>query len=433
MYNLKFTFIFLLAVFAGFFACAPAHALEINSLRFGEHGTATRMVMELSNEADFRASVQDNPPRIVVDMPAIAGRPAIGRRALPSIISDIRLEPLAGGHSRLSFILTGPAVIRSAFLMPAEGRMPVRLVIDAGPVAPAAFSQYIGRPYGNLVIRDIPAAPAANLPFAGVGGAKLQPISRPKIPEIDAPTVQAPHVAPVAAPDMPQDPPLIMIDPGHGGIDPGASGSGVHEKDVTLGVAKDLRDALIRSGKYRAKLTRDRDIFIPLAERVRIARREGADLFVSIHADSMPGASSAQGASFYTLSDQASDAQTAKLAARENQADLLAGIQLPTEDKEVATILIDLAMRETTNQSKRFAGSLISAFKSGAVPMLPAPNRHAGFMVLKAPDIPSVLIEVGFLSNTTEVRKLDNPAYRETLAEAIAAGVDGWLRGRRTP
>lgn len=420
MHNLKFIAISLTIVFAGIFAFGQStYALEIKAMRFGNHDQAVRLVLELDDEADFRASVQGQPPRLLLDMPMISRQPVINRNALPELIKDIRLAPLENAYSRLTFLLNHTAVIRSAFLMPATGKMPTRLVVDLTSVTSDVFTKHVDRPYGTLSIR----AGNDQLPFAGSGGIKLGPISKPS----------APQVPDAAKPENPEKLPIIMIDAGHGGIDPGASGSGVREKDVTLAVAQAARTALEASGRYRVKLTRARDAFIPLQERVRIARREDADLFISIHADSLAGkeGSSAHGASVYTISDQASDEQTAQLADRENQADLLAGIVLPVEDKEVANILVDLATRETTAQSKRFAGTLIQALSKNSIPLVPSPHRHAGFVVLKAPDVPSVLIELGFLSNPEEARKLASERYRQGLGKAIADGIETWLKARK--
>lgn len=427
MHNQKILFIFATVVFAGFFGVITAAlALDVKTLRFGQHGASTRIVMDLDKEADFRAALEDSPPRIVIDLPAITDRPELSLKDLPPLIRDVRIETIDPNHSRLSFILSRTAAIRGAFMIPASGREGARLVVDAAPAAQPAFEQQIGRPYGNLTVASAPTpttTPGRNLPFAGIAKPQLDPISKPTSPDVSAP----------AAPQIANERPLVVIDPGHGGVDGGASGFGVIEKNVTFAVAKDLRDALEKSGKYRVALTRESDIFIPLGQRVRIARSKGADLFVSIHADAMPGTSAAKGASFYTLSDQASDAQTARLAARENQADLLAGIQLPSQDKEVATILIDLAMRETTTQSKRVSSLLITAFKKADMPLVPGPDRHAGFMVLKAPDVPSVLVELGFLSTPGEARKLDDSGYRKDLARTLADGIDTWFKTRRNP
>lgn len=410
MHNLKILLFSFITVFVGFFACTPhALALDIKGMRFGNHGNAVRAVIELNQEADFRAYTQANPPRIILELPAISSKPTIKRSDMPAIIGDIQMDPVGGNHTRLTFALNDKAIIRSAFLMPSGNNLPARLVLDFSPAGETQFNRFLGKPYGTLVIHDDPQS----IPFAGISGPKLAPVKQPERPK------------------APEELPLVYIDAGHGGIDSGAVGGGVQEKDVTLSVARALKKQLDATGRYRTRLTRDRDTFIRLQERTRIARRADADLFISIHADSVAGnGENISGASFYTLSDRASDMQTQRLAERENQADLLAGIELPKEDKEVASILIDLAMRETMNQSNRFAGNLEASFTRKGIALLPDPRRHAGFMVLKAPDMPSILIELGFLSNPGEVQKLADGQYRAELANAIARGVDAWFKTR---
>ncbi|MGF1640590.1 MAG: N-acetylmuramoyl-L-alanine amidase, partial [Rhodospirillales bacterium] len=218
------------------------------------------------------------------------------------------------------------------------------------------------------------------------------------------------------------------IDPGHGGADPGAIGvSGVHEKDVTLAAARDLRSALERLGGYRVVLTRDDDRSVSLRERIAIARRVDADLFVSLHADAMPSAQ-VRGASVYTLSETASDAEAALLAERENKADLITGVDLTYETAEVANILIDLAQRETKNRSARLAARVVDELQR-ETQLLRNTHRFAGFAVLKAPDVPSVLVELGFLSNRQDEQALRDTAYRRRLAAAIARGIDRYFVG----
>lgn len=220
--------------------------------------------------------------------------------------------------------------------------------------------------------------------------------------------------------------PLIYIDAGHGGQDPGAIGrSKTKEKFVTLRYAKALRDALRKTGKFRAELTRDEDKFILLRERFRIARRAKADLFLSLHADSAPN-SKARGLSIYTLSEKASDAEAAALAKQENKVDVLADMDLSHEDEEVAGILIDLARRETKNKSVRLAESIVKSVK-GKARLLTNPHRHAGFAVLKAPDIPSVLIELGFLTNREEEKLLNTKAYQRRVVEGLVDGVEAYF------
>ncbi len=221
--------------------------------------------------------------------------------------------------------------------------------------------------------------------------------------------------------------PLIVIDAGHGGKDSGAiAKNGLYEKTVVLKIAKELARNLEKTGKYRTKLTRENDRYIKLRNRVKIARDSKADLFISIHADSIEN-HRVSGASVYTLSNKASDKQTAKLAARENKSDIIAGIDLSTEDEDVTNILLDLVTRETTNQSKFFANVIVKEFKGNRVKTLERPHRHAGFAVLKAPDIPAILIETGFMSNKQEAQRLNDPKYRKHITESIAEGIDSYF------
>lgn len=219
--------------------------------------------------------------------------------------------------------------------------------------------------------------------------------------------------------------PLIVIDAGHGGQDPGAIGAHkTHEKNITLAMARALRQALLRTGRYRVALTRDSDTFIILGDRVDIARKLKADMFISLHADSNP-TPDAKGISIYTISDTASDEEAAALAARENAVDQLSGMDLGAVDKDVADILIDLASRETKAKSAQLADIIVEALHP-KITRLTKTHRFAGFRVLKAPDIPSVLIELGFLTNTTDEQLLQSPEYRELVTASIAKGIDAY-------
>lgn len=222
-------------------------------------------------------------------------------------------------------------------------------------------------------------------------------------------------------------PPLIVIDAGHGGVDPGAIGEGgTYEKDVVLQYALDLKSKLVATKKYRVRLTRADDRFIPLRERVAIARRADANLFISLHADSA-GESDAQGLSVYTVSENASDKEAEALAARENKSDIIAGMDLTDEKAEVADILISLAQRETKNNSATFADYLIMNL-GDRVRVLNNAHRFAGFAVLKAPDIPSVLVEIGFLSNREQEKEIRTKAYRNKVIQGIVEGVEDYFR-----
>ena len=241
----------------------------------------------------------------------------------------------------------------------------------------------------------------------------------------------------MCSPDLPPTKPerngpvVVAIDPGHGGVDPGTRGrSGVYEKRITLAAARELARQLTATGRYRVVFTRDRDVFVPLPTRVAIARKAGASLFISLHADSIADRK-VRGASVYTLSENASDAESAALAAKENKADVIAGIDLSSQvyDPEVANILIDLAQRQTNNDSGVFAETLVPEL--GTVErLLRKTHRNAGFRVLKAPDVPSVLIEMGYLSNPRDERMLRNPAMRAKLMGAVRRAIDRYFAAK---
>lgn len=381
---------------------AMAQSLRVDQVRIGAHPDKTRLVIDLSQSADFRTFILDNPHRLVVDLPSFEWR-ATGS-VQSDLIAGARTGRLQAGIDRLVFDLKSPVKVISAFLLPRNDGLPDRLVIDVVRASPAEALASKDKIHGTLDT----AAPSFNASGDRTAGGFAAP-------------------TPTRKPSGAVVKPLIVLDPGHGGQDPGAVSPHKHfEKNVTLAVARELKKQLEASGKYRVQLTRDRDVFIKLADRVRIAQRAKADLFISIHADSIDK-SDVSGASVYTLSDTASDAQTARLAARENKADAIGGVDLSHEDKDVANILINLAMRDTMNQSKFFANTLVTNMGNGGIRMLPNPHRYAGFAVLKAPEIPSVLVEVGFMSNRREADALSSESYRRTVAASLKSGIDAYF------
>jgi N-acetylmuramoyl-L-alanine amidase len=218
---------------------------------------------------------------------------------------------------------------------------------------------------------------------------------------------------------------IIVLDPGHGGIDPGCIGySGTYEKDISFATATEIGRMLEATRRYKVVLTRGEDEFIALQERVSRARAADGDLFISVHADAIPD-QHVRGASVFTLSEKASDAASAALAQRENKADMVAGINLGAQSREVSDILLDLARRQTNNLSIGLAKELVSQL-SAEIRMLEHSHRSAGFAVLKAPDIPSALVELGCLSNREEDRLLRSPAYRKKLATGIVQSVEAY-------
>ena len=254
------------------------------------------------------------------------------------------------------------------------------------------------------------------------------------VPALGAPRHPAPELRPALAKPMilprpaPRNLPFVMLDPGHGGKDPGAIGiTGTYEKHIAFATATELQRQLNATGLYRVELTRQRDVFIPLEERVGIAQHKGAGLFVSMHADAI-GDPHVRGASIYTLSDTASDAQTAALARRENSADRFGGPAFHGVDPEVAKILASLVRQETRAGSARLQRGLAGALDQ-SLPMLQNPTRHASFVVLKAADIPSVLVEMGFMSNAQDEAALRRADHRATVAAAMKRAIDAYFNG----
>jgi N-acetylmuramoyl-L-alanine amidase len=221
-------------------------------------------------------------------------------------------------------------------------------------------------------------------------------------------------------------PHVIVLDPGHGGVDPGAiSPHGVYEKTITLATARELAHQLAATGRFRPLLTRNRDVFVPLRERVMKARRNHAELLLSVHADALPDRD-LRGLSVYTLSERASDREAAALAERENRDDFIAGLKLSQQPREIGAVLLDLARRHTGNRSLVLARAVVSEL-GRAIPLLEKPHRSAGFVVLTAPDVPSALVELGCLSNREEEKLLPQRAYQQRLAEALVRAIDDYF------
>lgn len=286
-----------------------------------------------------------------------------------------------------------------------------RLVIETDQSASVLSTQ--PQPHG-LAIQLVPSKNAQGF------SAKVPPAVSAKT----KPTVKPPVASQPPAPTAEEKKPLIVLDAGHGGQDPGASGiHQVQEKHITLAMVKAIRDGLLATGRYRVLLTRGDDRYILLPERVEIARRAKANLFISIHADSNPN-DDARGLSIYSVSEVASDKESAALAERENKSDVIGGLDLNTADKDVANILIDLTQHETATKSLELADALVASMDKKVTLLPGTPHRFAGFRVLKAPDIPSVLIELGFLTNATDEKLLQTDAYRDLVANSVIRGID---------
>ncbi len=356
----------------------------------------TRLVLDLDRAVAFRAFTLANPYRVIIDLSDVtfALKPDAGqlRRGL---VSAYRFGVFAPGKARMVLEVSGPVAVDKAFVLDALDDQPARLVVDLVRTDAQSFAKA--------------TATAAEQRLA-----------------------LGPRPVPTPAPAEDDDKrPVIVLDPGHGGIDSGTTGySAYAEKNIVLDTARLLRDKLEKEGIYRVVMTRDGDVFVPLSERVQIARAHRAALFISLHADALArGEGQARGASVYTLSETASDSEAAHLADKENKADLIAGVDLSDETDEVAGILVDLAQRETRNFSALFARSLVGAMKS-TVYTHRDPLKSAGFRVLKAYDVPSVLVELGYMSSPADLKLLTSDAWRDRVTDAIMHAVGEFFARR---
>jgi N-acetylmuramoyl-L-alanine amidase len=376
-------------------AAAPAGSFPVASdFRIGGDDNQTRFVIDLSRKIDLRAFTLADPYRVVIDVPQVTFqlKPKAGESGR-GLIKAFRFGLVMQGGSRIVLDVARPVRIEKAFTLDAGEGQPARLVIDLAAVDRETFLRTIA----------------------------LDNRARPEPKRSEQETHKSAG-----------DPrPLIVLDPGHGGIDNGThAASGENEKAIVLDFALMLRDKLEKVGKYRVVLTRNEDVFVPLAERVRIARTRQASLFISIHADALgQGDGDAQGATVYTLSETASDSEAARLAEAENKADVISGVDLSGEPGDVADILIDLAQRETKSFSTQFARTLVGEIKNVAR-MHKNPLKAAGFRVLKAADVPSVLVELGYVSNRQDLKQLTSESWRSRTADSIVQAVDAFFTPR---
>lgn len=374
----------------------PAEARPaVTGVRAGDHGKMTRFVLDLTQSVSFRVFTLANPYRVVVDLPELDWTAERVLAKPVGFVQGWRHGLFRPGNARIVIDLNRPATIKDAFLLPPRDGANWRFVLDLEKAGEEAFLRTQGAP------REVGEALSAVVPIS-------MPLADPVRPGRDRK-------------------PVIVIDAGHGGVDPGAVGvSGIYEKELTLAMAKEVKKALDAAGRYEVVLTRDRDIFLALRERVDLARSAGGDLFISLHADAIDN-HKIRGLSIYTLSEKSSDAEAAALAEKENKSDLIAGMDFSNESPEVTSILIDLAQRETMNLSAVFASDAVNEL-GRETDLLRNTHRFAGFAVLKAPDVPSILIELGYLSNRDEEKLLRNAAYRAKLAGALARSIERYFR-----
>ena len=351
----------------------------------------TRLTFELTDMVKATARPVANPPRVIVDLPEVAFRidPQAGRAPGASkLIKSYRYGQFAPGRARVVVDLENPAKILRVGVEPSGSG--ARLILELAPTDSASFATAATESAAAAATPEAPAAPA--------------PVS-------------------------PSDKPVVVIDPGHGGVDMGATGRhGEHEKDIVLEFARALQTKVEAGGRLRAVLTRSEDVFLPLGERVRIARNNNAALFLSIHADTL-GEPYVEGATVYTVSAKASDAEAARIAEKENLADQAAGLERKEDVEEVGDILFELTRRETRAFSRQFSMTLIARWKeAGSLNKNPA--RSASFVVLKAFDVPSVLLELGYLSSEKDLARLTAPQWRDRAAEKTAEAIANFFAAR---
>ncbi|MBN2630626.1 MAG: N-acetylmuramoyl-L-alanine amidase [Rhodobacteraceae bacterium] len=360
--------------------------LQAGASAIEDHDGGVAVDLVVSQAVPWRVRLLDQPPRLVLDMREVDWSGLAEVRKSSAAIVGLRAGVVRQGWSRLVLDLAGPHLVQVAEMRMQEAGAVVRL-------------------------RLVPATAAD---FAAAA-------ARPEPAEWALPVVaNVPQSVPRGA-----GPLVVVIDPGHGGIDPGAERDGFFEKDLVLTFARELKDLLLRDGDKLAVLTREEDIFVPLEARISIARAAGADVFVSLHADAL-AEGEAVGVTLYTLSEEASDAAAQALAERHDRADLLSGVDLTAQDDLVATVLMDMARTETQPRIDRLAAALEASIKAAGVRMHRRPRQTAGFSVLKSPDIPSVLVELGFLSSARDLARLTDPDWRARMALALRDGISAW-------
>jgi N-acetylmuramoyl-L-alanine amidase len=393
--NLTYRFGLVIAVFVSFATIAHSASPEVTKVRVGVHPGKTRLVLETTQAFPYRVFLLDNPYRVVIDLPNISWRaPLPQMKKAAGLVSNYRFGLFRPGNSRVVIDVTRPVKVARHAMLGGGKAGATRFFIDLEPVTKLDFETARATVHSWKWQTPQQTAPAKRKEPK----AKARGDSR--------------HV--------------IMIDPGHGGVDPGAIGlRGTFEKRVTLLVAKHLKKALEESGKYIVKLTRNRDIYIPLRDRFDKAEVEKAELFISLHADTIKNPK-VRGASVYTLSERASDKEAGALATKENRSDIIAGVDLTQQSDTVASVLISLRQRHTMDESAHFARFMVDNLGK-SIRLLRNTHRFAGFAVLKSPDVPSVLVELGYLSNKHDEKMLKSKKFRGNVSKAIRRAVDAYF------
>ena len=357
-----------------------------------------RLIIDLAAKTEFALVSLSGPDRLAIDVraatfsvPEPAGKPAGEGEG---VISDYLVERAGPDRVRTTLTLSAPAQVQQAYVLDPFEDQPARLVVDIIPATAEEFAANVAK---DLAASETATPDVADVPTPA-GGSELPIATRP----------------------------LVVIDPGHGGIDSGAeTADGIKEKDIVLAFALRLQELLVASGRFDVALTREDDTFLRLEERVQLARSNKADIFISIHADSFQEPD-IRGASVYTRDENATDVLDKVLADNENKTDIIAGFAMPQMGPEVVDILLDLMRREMRHQSYSLAQAIVHQLEP-SVQLRRFPVRQADFFVLQAPDVPSVLVELGFLSNATDMANLLQGDWQDRTAEALARGISSYF------
>lgn len=422
----------LLGLTVPFFSASAAGTVK--DVTFLPHSNGVRVVLELGRKIPFEQRTIDGPPRLVIDLPDVSWQfPKERSTRSYRFVRGFRFGRLKDGISRLVIDADRPFKIDKVFELPPSDSTGHRIVTDLVPLP-------IGSVMAPQQMRSAPTVAAADLPpIPKAKPRNIRDRSERRLADArrrDSLRLEARDrnrtPLPVLRPSLRIEKRMIVLDPGHGGIDPGASGKrGTYEKNVVLAMALELRRQLLDSGRYDVVLTRSDDSFVRLRDRLHIARASSGHLFLSLHADSLAKADNVRGAAVYTLSDQASSEEAARLAGNENRADILGGIDLSHHEPIVTQILIDLAQRDANSKSLRIGDILVEEL-TDVTTMLRKQRQQAGFVVLKSPDMPSALIELGYLSNSKDEKRLNDPNHLSDLAGAVVDAIDRYFAGEQS-
>ncbi|HCU58629.1 MAG TPA: N-acetylmuramoyl-L-alanine amidase [Alphaproteobacteria bacterium] len=392
--------VFLMLAFV--FAFCNAQAATITNMRIGQQVSSVRIVFDANQKFDYQVFLLSNPKRLVIDALNSNIKKTL-QSDKNSLISSTRVGELNKTDKRVVFDLQKPVLIKQAFMLPPSQNNNWRFVVDLVVASERDFNAKVGAKYALSSKNASSASKVATSAKSSNSWFSSDKAVKPKAKQK-----------------------IVVLDPGHGGKDPGAIGAHgkTYEKNITLAMGKELKTLLEKKG-YKVYLTRSTDIFIPLRQRVKIAQKYKADLFMSLHADSARNRN-AKGLSVYTLSETASDKEAAALAERENKVDIIGGVDFSENSKEINDILISLSQTDCRNKSSKFAGYVVGEMKK-SVKIVDNTHRFAGFAVLKAPDIPSALLEMGYLSNKQEETLLKQSSYRKKLATSAANAIDKYF------